>query len=455
MNLQILPKQFQESLELLKQFVAIPSVSNTGSPDYNIDNLNQAANFTATQLKALDFDVTLESIDGCPPAVIAKRVVDVAKPTLCLYGHYDVQPTIDPTKWDTPPFELVEKDGRIYGRGSSDDKAGITAIIAALKVFKDANIELPVNINILFEGEEEFGSIHFEEILKKNAEYLKSDALVVMDSLNIDTQTGTLTSSTRGTVNLFLKVIGLEKPIHSGLGLLSPDPAQVLADLITTLRNPREIEGFMDNCEELSEAEIQILSQSSQTAESYAEENGLIPGAHLRGDPKTPIYVRTATEPSISIVNMKCGVPNGGNSIQAEATCQIGIRVTSGQEPHRIAQVITEHLKKQENRWNLQVEITYNNDGSFAWKGDLEKKFSKLYLEAMRENFPKIGAMPIGGALPLLNVFKKCYPNIECILPGVEDPKTAAHSFNESQDLALLERSINSLITFIDKCGKI
>ena len=454
-NLQVTDQQFNYLIQQLGELVAIPSVSNPNSPDYKTEHLEKAANFAGSNLIDLGFEVRYVRINNSVPYVIAQRMINKNLPTLTLYAHYDVQP-VDREKWEgMDPFVIKERDGRLYGRGSSDDKGAIVAYFAALRVYKEANVPFPVNVKILFEGEEEYGSANMTALLNQEAKNLSAHALIVLDGLNRDSQTGTLTSSTRGIVNIKLKVNALEKPVHSGIGCLAPDPAQGLAQLIVSLKNPREIPGFMDGHQPLNPAEIDLLTKSSQTPESYGKDIGIVPGAVLRGDPQVAIYPRVVDQPSISIVNMTCGLPDGGNSIQDSAKCTVGIRVLPGQNPDKVAEAVMKHLSLEADKNQLPIELNKPEKGGYAWKANLTGPFSQAYLKAFEENFPQNAVMPCGGAIPMLREFQQILPNTEIVVPGVEDNKTSAHSHLESQDIPLLRNMVNTLITFFAKAGKI
>jgi acetylornithine deacetylase/succinyl-diaminopimelate desuccinylase-like protein len=440
------------AIQQLTEFVAIPSVSNPNSPDYNIKHIKSAADYTAKRLEELGFKVRQVKIGDSAPYVLAEKMVNASKPTLLLYAHYDVQP-VDRSKWQSDPFVLTKRDGRLYGRGASDDKGGIIGIITALGAYQKAYGALPVNVKILFEGEEEYGSSHMSALVKQEAARLKADALVILDGGNAGLNTGTLTNSTRGLVNLQLEVKAMEKPIHSGVGCIAPDPAAVLAELMTALGDPKKIPGFMDDCTPLKPMEKEFLRKSSQTSEAYASEHGLVKGAQLRGDPKVSVYERVAEEPSISFVNGGWGVQNGGNSIQESARCQIGVRLTPGQNPDRIAKLLIQYLTSRKVPYGLEVKATLSHEGCYAWKGDLSRPLSQKYLAALGDHFQDTHVQPTGGALPFLRDFQKAFPNMEMIIPGVEDPKCAAHSHNESQDIGLFERAINAMIAFFKKAG--
>ncbi|MEI8366507.1 MAG: M20/M25/M40 family metallo-hydrolase [Parachlamydiaceae bacterium] len=452
-QLHVNDAQFSQAIETLGKFVAIPSVSNPNNSDYKMEHLINAAQFAETELKALDFAVTLISIKESAPFVIAEKIIDTALPTILLYAHYDVQP-VDREKWKSDPFVMVERDERLYGRGSSDDKGGIIGILTALQVFKDAGKALPVNIKILFEGEEEYGSANMEGLIKQEAARLNAHALVILDGSNKSVNEGTLTSSTRGLMNMHLSVEALEKPVHSGIGGLIPDPSIHFGKLIGSLQDARSIEGIQEGYASMSDIERETLKKGSIDHSTYLREQGAKDGVVLRGDGSESVYERVVGEPLVTVVNMQSGVANGGNSIQAHASGIISVRVLPGQDPAVVAQVIAKHIHSQPNVFNLSVKTTFK-EGAFAWKADFSDRFSSAYTEALKENFPGGAvAMPIGGALPLIYQFKQVFPDLSVVVPGVEDPDTSAHSHDESQHIPLWRRSIDSLVSFLNKAGE-
>lgn len=446
-TVRISDTQFDEAVTKLGEFTAIPSVSNTGSPDYSMEHLDAAARFAMKELTDLGFDVRSKRVNDSPLFIMAERIYDAAMPTVLLYGHYDVQP-VDREKWDTDPFTMVQKDGRLYGRGASDDKAGVMVITSALKTLKEAGVDPKMNVKILFEGEEEFGSSNMGDLLKQEAAALTADALIVMDGGNQEVDTGTIENSTRGVLTMALRIDALKQPTHSGVGCLAPDPAIALCSLAGSFADPRKIEGFMDDVVEPSDEEITMLKESSQTEESYRKEHGVING-NLRGDATQSIYHRVLAEPSISVINMKAGEPNGGNSIQSSAEATIGVRLTAGQDPARIEACVRRHLENQAVPFGLSFTFERAGLSAKAWKTDATKPFATKFLNAMSESYPKTAVMPTGGTIPLFSDFEEAFPNMEMFIAGVEDPKTAAHSHNESQDISIYRNAINSVIAFL------
>lgn len=577
-SLRISDKEFDFAIKELGEFVAISSISNVNNENYKKEYLHEAANFVGRRLEKLGFNVDSCCIEdsvpagsppkSSPPFVIGtQKTHNASKPTILLYGHYDIQP-YDRSKWNTDPLKLVEIDGRLFARGASDDKGGIAAILAALRKLLAEGKELPVNIKILFEGEEEFESEHMPALLKQKAALLDAHVLVIMDGMNCNVNVGTLASSTRGVTGLKLNVIplnnsdplsevnaeftedvqvlkirvdALEQPVHSGLGCLTPDPAlglatlvnslfaevleqknlislnmksgvpdggnsiqdyaiseiklriakghnlvemketiskyadklspQIngckvtvesasesftgkvdprvqctlkLASLISSLNDPSRIPGYTDDCIPLSSEERIILRNTSQTPDSYLIENKALKGTVLRGNPETSIYERLVETPSISILNIDT------NSYG----CEVGLRPTGGQDPNRVSKVVEDFLLSQSDN-KSKIVVDRPEDGAYAWKANPLGPFSIKYQKALTSVFGKMAFLPCGGTLPLLRTFEEAFPKIEILVPGVEDPKTNAHSHNESQDKGLLRRATDSLIAFIDKAAEV
>src|SRR3954469_7566486 len=217
----------------LEALVRIPSVS---ADPARKDDVRRSADATADLFRAEGFDdVQILSAGGGAPAVVARRPAPDGAPTVLLYAHHDVQPTGDPADWDSEPFEPTERGDRLYGRGAADDKAGITAHLAAVRAHGD---DLPVGVTVLVEGEEEIGSPTLEAFLAAHRETLRADVIVIADSSNWDIGTPALTTSLRGLVDCVVEVRVLDHGVHSGLwGGAVPDALTALARLLATLHD--------------------------------------------------------------------------------------------------------------------------------------------------------------------------------------------------------------------------
>ncbi len=215
----------------LERLVRIPGIAFDG---FDHAHVERSAEAVAELLRGCGLDVEVARAGG-QPAVIGRRAAPPGAPTVMLYAHHDVQPIGDPTLWESDPFEPVERDGRLYGRGAADDKAGIMAHVAALRAFGD---RLPVGVVVFVEGEEEYGSDSLERLLAEHRDKLTADVIVIADSTNWDVGVPALTTSLRGIVNCFVEVRTLDHAVHSGMfGGAVPDALTTLVRLLATLHD--------------------------------------------------------------------------------------------------------------------------------------------------------------------------------------------------------------------------
>lgn len=446
--------QFAESISLLKGFVEIPSVSHPTSPYYSPLTLQAAADFASLQFSSIGFSAEQISIEGSAPFIIAEsihKIVDA--PTVIFYAHYDLQP-VEEAKWKSPPFVLEERDGRLYGRGSADDKGGIIAILAGLKTYQEERGSLPLNVIVLLEGEEEYGSSHMKAFIQQQAERLHAHALVILDGSNKEPDSGSINTFARGVFNVKMEVEALENPLHSGIGVLAPDAAMALAKVAGSLYPPSAIPGFLQGHTPSGAEEEALLAEGSLTSEEYSRDMKVsVPGNHLRGDPNKSVFLRITDEPNLSILNIGAGVSGGGNSLQPRAECEISVRTLSGQDPAVVQEAVIAHIKAQEVPYGLEVKITTDTDPAWAWKGDFSKFFATKYREAMAETYPKGSSLlPCGGTLPLLHEFEEAFKGqLEIVCVAVGDNLSQIHSHNESLGKGTFRSAINAFMSFMVK----
>src|SRR6478609_9027886 len=295
---QAVAESFDETIGQLKDLVAIPGIA---WPSFDPAPLNRSADAVASLVRASGFDdvrvLRCDKEDGTPggPAVVARRPAAEGKPTVLLYAHHDVQPTGDLALWETDPFTAVERDGRLYGRGAADDKAGILAHVAAYSaVSRVLGEELGLGVTFFFEGEEEAGSPTFRAFLETHQELLRSDVIVVADSSNWKVGIPALTTSLRGLVDGTIEVKVLDHAVHSGMfGGPVLDAPTLLARLIATLHDD---EGSVAVKGLVSRDDVVV----DLTEEEYRADASVLDGVKLAGTGS--IASRMWTKPALSII---------------------------------------------------------------------------------------------------------------------------------------------------------
>lgn len=457
-SLRISDAQFQQSINRLGEFVKIPSVSHPTSPYYSPENLQAAADFATLQFRSIGFAAEQIVINNSAPFIIAEcinKIVDA--PTVIFYGHYDLQP-VDESKWTSPPFVLTERDARLYARGGADDKGGIIAILDGLRTYLEAHGTLPLNVIVLMEGEEEYGSTNMKAFIQQQAARLNAHALIIMDGSNSTPDTGSVNTLARGVFNIKLEIDALKSPCHSGLGLLAPDAAMALATVVSSLYPPGDIPGFMKGHIPSSHEETTLLDEGSISVEDYSKDTQVscsCSGTHLRGDPEQSVFFRITNEPNLSVLNFISGKPGGGNSIPPRAECEISVRTVFDQDPAEVQQAVIDHINAQKVPYGLPVTITPDSDPARAWKGDYTRYFATKYRESLGEIFPKgASLLPCGGTLPLLGEFEEAFKGqLEIAIVAVGDNLSQIHSHNESVGKNTLRHAIDAFMLFLDKAA--
>ncbi|MGW1059396.1 M20/M25/M40 family metallo-hydrolase [Micromonospora rubida] len=410
----------------LERLVRIPGIAFEG---FDHSHVERSAEAVAELLRGCDLDVRIVRSGG-QPAVIGTRAAPPGAPTVLLYAHHDVQPVGDLSLWESDPFEPVERDGRLYGRGAADDKAGIMAHVAALRAFGD---RLPVGVVLFIEGEEEYGSDSLERLLAEHRDELASDVIVIADSGNWDIGVPALTTSLRGIVNCFVEVRTLDHPVHSGMfGGPVPDALTTLARLLATLHD------------DAGDVAVAGLVARESAAVDYPEdrfrvEAGLAEGVSLIGTGR--ITDRLWTKPALAVLGIDApATGEAPNALVPAAKAKLSVRLAPGDDPKRAYAALQEHLAKHAP-WGAQVTVTIEHDGD-----PCVIDASGPMFDAARDAFRTAwdGTDPvdigIGGSIPFIATFQEMFPQAAILVTGVEDPHARAHGPNESLHLGEFAR---------------
>jgi acetylornithine deacetylase/succinyl-diaminopimelate desuccinylase-like protein len=367
---------------------------------------------------------------GGQPAVIGRRPAPPGAPTVLLYAHHDVQPIGDADEWATAPFEPTEIDGRLYGRGCADDKAGILAHISALRTYGD---DLPVGVIVFVEGEEEYGSESLDDLLREHRYDLTADVIVIADSGNWDIGVPALTTSLRGIVNLFVDVRVLDHAVHSGMfGGAVPDALTVLCRLLATLHDDAgdvAVPGLVSG----------LASPLDYPEQRFRAEAGMLDGTELIGAGR--LVDRVWAKPALSVLGIDA--PRTGeapNALVPAARAKLSVRLAPGDDPAKAYETVKAHLESRV-LWGAQVEVTLEQSGAPCVIDATGPAF-----DAARDAFRTAwdGVVPveigIGGSIPFIATFQELFPSAAVLVTGVEDPDSRAHGPNESLHLGEFAR---------------
>lgn len=428
---------FPRIVEQLSSLVAIQGIAWEA---FDADELDRSADAVAELIRRTGIDdvrVLRVDNDGTPggPAVVARRKAAAGKPTVLLYAHHDVQPPGDAALWETEPFVATERNGRLYGRGTADDKAGIMAHIGAYGALADVlGDAFGVGVTLFIEGEEEAGSPTFRSFLETYRGDLEADVIVVADSSNWKVGVPALTTSLRGLVDGTIEVQVLDHAVHSGMfGGPVLDAPTLLARLIATLHD------------DAGDVAIEGLTGGDHASVDYDEQDyrsdaSVLDGVHLVGTGS--IASRLWHKPALSIIGMDIpSVALSSNTLLPRARAKFSLRLAPGEDPQAAMEAVRKHLESHAP-FGARVTFTPGETGS-PFQTDTSEPASRMALAALEEAW---GVPPVeagmGGSIPFIADLTELFPAAQILITGVEDPDSRAHSANESLHLEEFKKAV-------------
>ncbi len=436
-----------QTVEELSRLVRIPS---RGFKGYDPADVRASAEVTRNIFAAAGVEgARLLELEGGHPAVFGQVDGPQGSPTVLLYAHHDVQPEGPVDGWTTPAFEPVVRGGRLFGRGSADDKSGIAIHAAALRALgAHQGTQPPVTVKILVEGEEECSTEHLPELVQGNADLIRADVAVIGDSGNYREGVPTVTTSIRGVTDCIVQVRVLEQAQHSGsFGGPVPDALSALARIIASLHDDR------------GNVAIEGLRRSTWVGmdvpeEDLRQEAGSVPGLELTGDGS--IAERLWTGPAVAVLGIDAPAIHGSsNQIVPVARARVSLRVAPGDDPVAANRKLAEHLVAHAP-WGVQVTIE-RGGGFEAGRGyvvDIDNLAYRAAHAALSEAYGRDGIdMGSGGSIPLVPLLAQTFPGISILMWGAMDERSNIHSTDESVSLAEIETMAVAEALFLRNLG--
>ena len=435
----------------------IPSVSAAGFP---AEEVRRSASAMARVLKRIGVEnVEILEVPGVHPYVYGDWLHRPGAPTVLIYGHHDVQPPGRPGKWLSPPFEPTERAGRLYGRGTADDKGGVMTHVAAVAAYLETQGGLPCNVKFIIEGEEEIGSENLGRFLKAYKKMMGADFIVLSDTANFDVGVPALTYQLRGICQVDLEVSCLERPLHSGMwGGPVPDPAQILCRLIADLQAPDgslDVPGLYKKIARPSTQQRKRISKLPFVEAKFKRDAGMKRGLSLAGERRFSVYDRLWTRPALTVIAMESHpILGSSNQIVDSARARLSLRTVPNMDGREAGRLL---VKKLTSKPPYGAKVTARLSAVAPWwTTNPQGPAFDAARRALKLGFGKetvmIGA---GGSIGFIQPFSDLLDGAPCLLMGVEDPRCNAHSENESLHLGDWVKSMKAAVYLYDELARI
>ena len=444
----------QRYTEELKDFLRIPSISN--DPESK-GELKKAAEWLKNKMEEAGLEnIKIFETKGHPIVYSDWLKAGADKPTILVYGHYDVQP-VDPVElWTDPPFEPVIKGSKIYARGAADDKGQILIHLKSMEALLKTNGSLPVNIKVIFEGEEEVGSVSLYKFLKENKSLLKADYVVISDTSMYKDNMPSICYGLRGLAFMQIDLIGPNRDLHSGsYGGGVENPINALANIITKLIDEKGrilIDGFYDDVIKLTDNERSEFKRLPFDEAEYMKDLGV---NELHGEEGYTTIERVSARPTLDCNGIWGGFQGQGAKtvLPSSAGAKISMRLVPDQDPEKIAKLFENYINKITPK-SIKVKVTSLHGGKPSVTA-IDTPAIKAAVTALKKGF---GVEPVffkeGGSIPIVNSFNEEL-GADAILLGFGLPDDNIHSPNEKFDLGNFYRGIITVAYYYNELSKI
>jgi len=445
----------ERHLDGLLQLLRIPSISTL--PEHN-PNIQRAAEFLANELREMGMK-SVEIIEGKPgqhPLVYAEWLEAPGKPTLLIYGHYDVQPADPLEEWTTPPFEPAIRNNNIYARGAVDDKGQVYLLVKAGEGYFKTEGKLPINVKFLIEGEEEVGGEHIDEYVEAHPDRLKCDAALVCDTELFAPELPTITTGLRGLVYTELEARAAAHDLHSGMyGGAAPNPMQALAEMITRLKGPDGkilIPGFYQRVKKPTAAELASWKRLPFNEKNFMKKE--IGTTALVGEKGFSVLERLWSRPTLEVHGFRGGFTGEGAKtvIPAVSTAKISMRLVPDMKPKEIISLYKNYVKKiTPPGIKTQIRILSSAPASVV---STDSRWIAAGAEALEQVFNKKTVyMRSGGSIPVVGTFQKCL-KAPSVMMGFGLPDDNLHAPNEKFHIPNFYRGIETVGRFLELLGQ-
>lgn len=444
--IQYLKENREALLKKLNDFLSIPSVSTDSTYKQDVE---KAADFLVDYLEELNFEQVIKQKTSGHPLVYGEyNGAGSDAPTVLFYGHYDVQPVDPIEQWKSDPFQPEVRDGRLYARGSSDDKGQVFMHLAVFEAYLKTEGVLPVNIKVCIEGEEEIGSENLYEILQEQKEKFQADFAVISDSGMIAKNQPTILYGLKGFTGIEITVTGPDHDLHSGMyGGAVRNPIMALSHILASMKNEDEVitvDGFYDDVEPLTQEERELIKKAP--SEDFVESTGIPKTVSEKG--YTP-EEHTMGRPTFEVNGMYGGYQGEGTKtiIPTDATAKITCRLVPGQDPEKIQQLLEDHVYKHAPS-GVTVEVKKEKLSSKAYKVAPDHPLIQKAAESYTEAFGKETVyVRMGGSIPVVEWIDAIY-GMPIVLLGFGTPEDRLHSPNESFPLDSFDKGMETLVYY-------